>query len=1162
MSLRFIIGRAGTGKTYRCINEIRDELTKDKEKTLIFLVPEQATFQMEKELLKISGKVGTFRAQVLSFQRLAWRILQETGGGIYPALNELGKNLILTRLLEEHQKDIKVFNRVKDKAGFVENLSQLLSELKVYEISPEEFEASLQKIRNTDMEQLKAKMEDINLLYKAFEEYIDKQYIEIEDNLSLMSEKIHIAQVVHDAEIWIDGFHGFTPQEYEVIKQLLSKVFRVNITLCIDDSLLKTKLEETDIFYPTWETYQKMLTLAHEIQCPVEERIILNFEGKHRFVSPELLFLEGSFGDEKNEYIGDIKGIKICAAKNRRGEIGYVARSIINLCRDEEFHYKDIAVLTRDFSHYEHLLPVVFKSYEIPYFLDKKREIIYHPLLDLLKGALEIVEKGWTYDNVFRYLKTDLASLSRQEIDSLENYCLAHGIRGKRWTDGEPWLYRRKMTLRDDEFSYEMSDEEEKALKRINRARAKAVKPLRELEQAFKKSGNASEFAAALYKLLEELAIARKLQYWSKKAEENGLLEEAQMHSQVWQKVIEVFDQVVEVLGQQEISIKEFNSVFINGLDNLELGLIPPGLDQVLIGSLDRSRNPELKAVFIIGVNDGVFPARIMDEGIFTDEEREYLEKLDLQLAPTCEKRLYSEEFLIYMALTRASHHLWICYPLADDEGKALSLSSLVTRIIRVFGLERAVEIYEDIPLEPNGKDDIAFIVHAKPAIGYLASIARQALAGKETNPLWWNVYNWFIEQKEWQEPLNRVISGLFYENKEENLHAEIANKLYGSILKTSVSRMEKFRACPFSHFLQYGLKLQERQELSLQAPDLGQFFHAAIEEFYMENKNKEMAWSELSLDSINQQVEVIVDRIVPKLQNEILLSTARYRYITKKLKRTVFRAIKTLREHESRGIFQPLGIEVSFGLKGQLPGLKFDLKDGTKILIEGRIDRVDGVCDENGYYVRIIDYKSGYSSLSLLEIYYGLKLQLLTYLDVIMKNAHNLINSKNEVLPGGVFYFQIGNPFIAADGPMDKEEIEEKILKELKMKGYLLRDASVIRMMDKDICGYSNLLPVALNKEEEVYKNSESAITIDDFAKLRKHVEKVICDIGTQIMQGSIDIKPYRYKNMSPCRYCSFTNICSFDAGQAGQSYRIMTERDKNEVWAVLNEGGDDELC
>ncbi len=1143
MPLRFIIGRAGAGKTYRCLTEIAAKEKNNEKKALIYLVPEQASYQMEKKLLSFCKTGGAMFAQVQSFQRLAWQVLQESGGGIYPVLDETGKAIIMRRLLEERRKDITTFARVLERPGFLKELVETVAEFKVYDIAPDKLRECLEKLGAANNEDLNGKLSELLLLYEEYRGYLDKEYLDTDDFLKLLADNLHKVRFFDDAEIWLDGFTGFTPMEYAVLEKLMLCCRRVNVTLCIDGDHLGRRVPETDAFFPPWETYMKLCSLAAKVCVPVEEVVKEEHGKSHRFGSKnELLFLEKNYcADDEGIYSGKAEGIQVVAAANRREEVERAAREIIDLCREKKYRFREIALFIRDFAHYEELLPVIFDDYGIPFFMDKKRAMRHHPLLDLVQGGLEVIERGWNYEPLFRFLKTDIVSISRQEVDVLENYCLAHGIRGSRWTDEEAWTFVRNYTLGEEEREEKLNTEITRVLKRVNRAREKAVKDLRELETACKEAQTASDYGTAIFEMMEKLAVAKKLAQWSDEAEKEGRLEEARLHRQVWNSMMGLLNQLAVVLGEQQLTLKEYSRLFNAGMENVELALIPPGLDQVLVGSLERSRHPEIKAAFILGVNEGVFPARKTKEGLISDDERRILAELKLELAPTGDKQLFAEQHLVYLALTRASEFLWLSYPKADDEGRALSPSSVVRRVCTLFGRQEE---------EGEGKgifDSLAFQL-------------RRAVEGEEIEPFWWQVYNRLLEKEEWRKRLAGIVKGLFSADSEENLPSELVTGLYGRVLRTGVSRLERFQACPFAHFLNYGLQLKKRPEYKLTAPDLGQFFHDVLENIYTSLGKNELNLADLAFEQAQEIAEETVDGLAPKLQNEILLSTAKYRYLTNKLKGTVANSLQVLQEHEKRGEFRTLGVELEFGKGKKLSGLKHILPNGAELVLEGRIDRVDFARDGNSCLLRVIDYKSGAISLNLLELYHGLKLQLPIYLDVVLANAPRLV--EGQAVPAGMLYFKISNPLVLSQRPPTAEELEKERRRKAKMKGFVLRDERVIRLMDREISGYSELIPAAINRQGKFYKNLDTMLSSKDFQIISEHVKGIVKQAAENIYAGNIEIKPYHFSNRSPCDYCDYRAVCRFDNTMSHQGYRYLSKKTVFEVKKELGlgEGTSDE--
>lgn len=1148
MSLRFIIGRAGSGKTRRCLDEIRAELSaRPAGAPLVLLVPEQATFQTEYVLASTPGLKGFIRAQVLSFRRLAYRVLQEAGGAARPHIGDLGKRMLLRRLLEQRREEIKIFRRSASQPGFADTLARALGEVKNYCVEPEELVSASAVLRSLHgAETLADKLEDLYLIYNELESVLEDRFIDPDDYLNLLADRLVLSSAVLGGEVWVDGFSGFTPQEYRVLSSLLHNAERVNITLCTDYKTLSGNPDETEMFYPIRETYETLCELAAREGVIVDRPLVLDGANGGRYLSPDIAHLEKYFfsypAPPCNAAGG---GVTLAVAANPRSETEGVAREITALCRDGGYRYRDIIILLRDFDTYPDLISSVFADHDIPVFIDRKRPVMHHPLVELVRSALEVFVSDWSFDPVFRFLKTDLTPLGREEVDLLENYVLAHGIRGSRWTDARPWEYRRRLSLEEDT---EMSDVEAEELEEINRIRRQAAVFLREFCSAAGRASNVREITEALYNLLDSMEVPEMLESWRMSALSEGQLEQAGEHGQIWDGLTALLDQVVEALGDETISVQEYSAVLDAGLDSMRLGLIPPGFDQVVVCSLERSRSPEARAAFVMGASDGVLPARVSDRGILSEGERERLQAVGLKLAPGSRRRVFDEQYLVYIALTRSSEKLYLSYPLADDEGGAIAPSPAAARVRELLpGL--AEKFW---PVEPNGAEtgDLEFVCNPGRTLSHLVARMRELKAGRRVNPIWQDIYAWFTGD-EYREKTAFAMSGLFKSNREGRLPAGVGRALYGRKLKTSVSGIEKFRACPFSHFLARGLNLQERTVYKIGAPDLGQFFHAALKLFGDQVREMGISWGQLDREQCRALAGDVVDKLAPRLQSEILLSTARRRYLTGKLKKTVQQTALVLSEHSRRGSFQPVGLELAFGPEGDLPSVTFVLPGGGEMVLTGRIDRIDAVKGNEGIYLRIIDYKSGRVTVSLQDIYHGLKLQLLAYLDVALRHAEKLAGGKG--LPGAILYFRIDDPLVRTDGEMPAaDEIEKRILREFRMTGMVLADPHVVKLMDGAAAGDSDLIPVQIKKDGEFSARS-AVVTPEQFELLREHLRRQLAGAGGDIVGGVVDIAPYRRGASRPCQFCPYKPVCQFDILIEGNSYRNIKPEDAGAIWNKL---------
>lgn len=1150
MNLRFIIGRAGTGKTKFIIDKISKTVTEAPTgPPVVLLVPEQATFQLEYALAQAVG--GSIRAQVLSFRRLAYRVLLETGGAARVPIGELGKRMILRELLERHKTLLRIFGNSCQRPGFTDCLARTIGEMKTYLVTPELLDSACRMSEHTPL--LRDKLADTALLFREFDAYMADRYTDPDDYLNLLAKNLTDAKSLQGAEVWVDGFKGFTPQENAVLDKLFHQTEQVNIALSLDAEHLSGNISEDHHFFPTWKTYQGILQTAQKSAVPVLPPVILTPDIPSRFSrSPELAHLEKYYYTYPAViYNEPAENVLLVSGANRRAEVEACAREIIRLARDQRYRWRDLAVMLRDLEPYHEMIGMVFRDYDIPFFIDRKNTIMHHPLVELVRSALEIIIKNWAYEPVFRCLKTDLILPDREKVFLLENYVLTYGIRGARWTDGKEWTYRRQYTLGEDN---QANEQELAQLAAVNEIKGQAVNTLAVFARKLTAAKTVREYTTALFELLEDLRVYEMLEAWREEAQQAGRLTEAREHAQVWAKLTGLFDELVEALGAEEVSLEIYSEILDAGLETLTIGLVPPGLDQVVVGSLDRSRSPEIRALFILGAAEGSFPARPQNDGIFNDTEREKLEEAGINLAPGSRERVFEEHFLIYTALTRASEKLWISSPVADEDGHAVSPSPIIERMRELLPQTRQMTCQvEPVTGLPSGTAD--FIVHPERALSYLAGKLREAKSGVMIDPVWWEVYNLFVNGN-WKEKAAVVIPSVFHNNREEPITRQTTKGLFGSPLRASVSRLEKYRACPFSHFSMYGLKLKERHIYRLEAPDMGELFHAALKSFSEELQKQSLDWGQLSPKQCLELSTKIVGELTPKLQNEILLSSARYRYLSGKLKKNVDRAILTLSEHARRSQFRPIALELSFGPGGLLPPLKLNLPGGESIELAGRIDRLDMSGTQDASYFRVIDYKSSDNNIKLEEVYHGLKLQLLTYLHVALAHYSHLAGTNGPmplIKPAGLLYFTVKDPLISANGPMSGAEVEKAVLAQLKMKGLLLADPQVFKMMDNFAGpGASELFNVRLRQDGTFYSN---APVIDEyrFSALRSYLDRLLTEIGSEIIEGTVCIEPFKRSLVTACRFCAFKPVCKFDLLLGGNRYRNLQALSQEEVWQAI---------
>ena len=1142
MPLKLILGRAGSGKTEACVREISARLNADPDKQYILLTPEQATFVTEKRLLAAFGGAGGFSVRTLSFRRFVHFVLQARGEGLLPVLDGAGKSLILCGILEERQSELKSYRRVWQRQGFLEQLLLLMDELRSYRIAPEELERCL-AAEDLTWSGFSHKLEDIRLIYTAYLAALGEGWLDLPGELALLREKLEDWPPLRTMEFWLDGFHGFTPAEYQVIETLLEKDCPVNITLNLPAGGELGSMAEEDVFYPPWETAGDLRRLCREKGLEALPPLYLEEPSRRRFAaSPALAYLEkalsgkGQEGSppalDDGEEIAGIPALALSCSANMTEEVERLAAEILAAARSG-IRYRSMAVLARDPKSYESLFQSIFPAYDIPYFFDAPKSLSYHPLAAFLLNLTPFLEDRWNTANLLAYLKTGLAGFTDNQADFLENYCLAYGIRRQHWESGRAW----KFTPPDDPRKAKR-DQEAEALRR------RLFDPLIKLREELGEAGNLLDMLTALYRHLERLRVPAKLSRLAAKALDEGDPELGALHQRAWQEIMKLLDQTASFLGDKPADARFLAGVLSAGLENLEIAAVPPALDQVTVSSMDRSRTPEMELVWILGVNEGILPARGGEDGLFLMEERKWLGRHGLTLAPDSERRLFSESYMIYIALTRSRRGLRLSASRADGEGKGLTLSPLMNKLCQVFP---GLTIDEsEMPLSKS-------LCRPLPALRKLGAALRRAEGDSGGAGMWSWLYHWFAAREEFAPELAAVTRGWSLAPLGQRLPEDLAERLFGRVIKTSITRLELFQACPFAHFLAYGLKLEPRQEYEVRPPEIGNFFHDSLEALLKESQARQKELSSLSAPELDAWVDQVVERQLAQKSHEIFLTSAWYRTLSLRLGRILRSAAGAIAFQEGQGRFRPLAMEAAFGvdLPDSLAPIRLDLGAGREILLRGRIDRIDHFYspENKAEYLRIVDYKSGYRDMRLWEVYYGLKLQLVLYLEAALA-------AREGSRPAGMFYFQLKDPVVKAPNSLalntEGEELARQALKEQKLRGYLLRDKEIAAAMDRDF-GKSLFLPVALSRSGE-FSDRSNLCSSEEFRLLGDYSQQLLRQAGRRLMAGDIRLSPYKAgRRESACTYCEYRAVCRFDPLIDGHRYRNLRMDKDDEVWRLL---------
>lgn len=1022
--------------------------------------------------------------------------------------------MLIYNILSNSKKELQFLNKSDEN---IEIVMSSIKELKKHNITLEQLKNTINNIDNT---YLKIKLNDIYTLYEKYQQNIKDKYIDEEDVLTILQNLLTKTNMFKNSIIYIDEFVGYTKQEYEIIRNLLKTAKQVNITACTDTLELQLN-RDTDIFSANKETITRIIDIAKQEKIEIEKPVKL--ENLKRFKSNELKILEENLYAKKYEkYNKEVKDISIFLAKNQFSELENVAKQIIRLVRDNGYRYKDISVITKSIDTYSNIAKAVFNKYDIPVYIDEKKNLSGNILVKYVLSIIEIYAKNWSYEAVFNYLKSGLTKITKEETFLLENYCIKYGIRGSKW-------YK-------EDFKIASSDDE---LKELNNLKNKIVTPLIEFKDNLGRSKNVKEISKVLYEFLIKNEIDKILIQNAKNLEKMGELEIANTYKTSWDVLINVLDEMVLVLKEDKISFEEYAKILKVGLQTSGVGSIPMSLDQVIIGDVDRSRTHKVKATFIIGLNDGVFPTLNTDEGFLNDKDRLELKQTGLELAKGTKELLFDDNFNIYKAILVPEEKLYLSYPSENSEGKPLRASIIVSKI---------KNIYPKLNITSDTVDEEMQITTKKATFNDLLTKIREYQDGIKIDDIWFDVYNIYKNDSEYKQKLANAIKALKYTNKPEKISKENIDKLYGNTLHTSISRLEQYKRCAFSFYLKYGLEILDKSQFKIESLDTGTFMHDVIDEFFEQIIIRELKLTNLTDDIIEQIVSSIINEKLTLDRNYIFTSTPKYKILTNRLKKVVLKSMKYIIQTITNSEFEILGNEIEFKKDKKYKPILLELEDGKKVEITGKIDRIDLAKGKDGKYIRIIDYKSSIKNIDLNEFAYGLQIQLLTYLDAVTK--------LEDVIPAGVLYFNLIDPIIKANKNMTDEEIELEIKKGFKMQGLILADVNVVRMMDKNLQkGASNIIPAYIDANDNLSTAKSSIVTKEQFKMLQKYTNKIIKQISKEILSGNIDINPtyITKKKKTPCEYCKYKAICNFDSTE--NEYNYIPNMEKEAVLEMIKE-------
>lgn len=1137
MSLQLILGGPGSGKSHYLYQKIIEESVQYPDKTYIVIVPEQFTMQTQKELVRLHPDHGIMNIDVLSFKRLAYRVFEEVGADRRTVLDDTGKNLLLRRVAMERQDKLKVLAGKLDKIGYISEIKSVISEFTQYDVEEEELDAMLRFAK--DKPQLYYKLQDIRQLYEGFRGKLKEKYITAEEVLEALYEVLDQSALAAGSVLAFDGFTGFTPIQNKVMKRLLKLAEKVMVSVTLDAGEDYTKVGKIHrLFYLSKKTVHSLMEAAKEAGSEIREPVILGSPGSPlpRFKeSPQLAYLEQNlFRYRKGTYKAvrdEVPSISLHMAANAVQEAHFAARTIKNLVREEGWRYQDMAVIVGDMPSYSGYLERIFEQYRIPCFIDDTKTVLLNPLTEFIRAALEIMGRNFSYESVFRYLRTGMCDLLPEEVDKLENYVLAAGIKGAgMWKN--PFTRETKKVKGEELAVYE-------------ELRCRIMEHYGPFAESVRRKKTAGQITRALYGLVVSYRIQEKLAACEEKFEAAGELAKAKEYSQIYGITMELFDKMAELLGEEEMSVREYTQILEAGFEEARIGIIPPSADRVTVGDIERTRLKDIKALIFLGLNDGWVPKAGGRSGILSDMDRENLRDSQVELAPTAREDGYIQRFYLYQNLTKPSRRLYLSYGKSGMDGQAMRPSYLLAVIQRLFP---DLKLVDEDQYDNFGQR----LESPENGLDYLVS-GMERLKTKGNPGAFGELYSWYYGREEYREQVARLVEAAFYTRTEEGLGKAVARALYGDVLENSVTRLEQFAACAYAHFLKYGLLLEEREESSFEPVDMGNVFHRIIEVFSRKLERSEYDWFTVPDEYRDALLEECVQEVTEEYGGYALHSSARNEYQVERMKRIMRRTIWALQEQIRSGRFVPSNYEVSFASVSDLDAVNIALSQEERMRLKGRIDRVDDCVKEDKVYVKVIDYKSGNTEFDMVALYYGLQLQLVVYLNAAVELERRIYPDK-DIVPAGIFYYRIDDPVLERAGEETPEEINARILKRLKLSGLVNREEEAVKLLDAGMEKDSSVIPVSYNKDGSLSRYSSTAAR-GQFEKLSTFVNEKMRSLGRRILEGEIEAAPYERRNETGCDYCPYQEVCGYDKRVPGTKANRLKEYKAEEIWKKIEE-------
>lgn len=1111
--LRFVLGKSGCGKTHYIYDQLCD-LAKSGENKIIMLVPDQSSFETEKDFLEMLGAKLCKNVLVVGFSRLCHFVFELAHIQTKNAIDDSTRAVIMSLALEQIDDNLELFKGNYNKKSVIDVMLGAVKECKKAKISTELLRQTALLIKD---DTLKKKLVETALIIDTYNSVVEQSYVDPLDNLTKVFDLLKNNNFFSGYTLAIDSFSGFSNQQLDVIKMLFLQCKDVFVSLDLDPN----SINEESLFFATTQTYNTLKNIAKKenIEIKVPIKLTENF----RTNSNELKIIGDNIYRSKlseNNIDDDInnKDIFVLSTKDIYDECENVAKKIKELIIEKNYLYSDIAVICRDIAPYSGILNTIFEKYEIPFFMDMSYDVYIKPVIRYVCSIFNIILNSWQKDDIMAFLKTGLTQNTAEEIADFENYIFVWNINGVN--------FKKEFKNNPDGYSSHINEQNEKKLKNAEKVRKSVVEPLIQFKEDIKdKTGR--QITELLYKLLENMQITNSISLLYDELEFRGEISLANEQVRLWNLLVEVFDKMVAVLGDVKVSAKRYFELMSLRFSLLEMADIPRTLDSVTVGTALRVRLNNQKVVFLIGCIDGIFPAVPSSGGLFSSFEQKILIANNLHFGDELSELADFENFMAYKSVTAPSEKLFVSFYQSDLQGNSYLPSSIVTEISKIFP---NIRVEDSISLT-NSYNSVWAIL---PAFEECANGIKKPTSENIA------LQNYFSNNEKFKEKyiaLLRAVEGKPFQFANEK-NAEL---LFGKDLKISASQIEKFSLCRFSYFCNYGLRVKERVKAEINSMEYGTFVHYVMEVFFKNYSKSEI--NSFSDDDINSICDKILDNYINEHFGGEENNNARFMYKFIKIRENIHFLVKYIIKELNQSAFEVADCELKIG--GEISEYSLELPSGHKIFVRGSIDRVDIMKRNEESFIRIIDYKTGSKIFKLSDVLYGLNLQMLIYLYSLKINGEARYG---KIIPSAILYMPATTPIISSYKQLSDAEIEKEIGKKLKMNGILLNSFDVI-----DNC--SNVY-ISYKEKDGTLSAGGTLATLEELGMIFKKIDLTIAEMGKKLYCGDVNAKPTKGAK-DACEYCPYDSICAYNKN----GFVNVFEMKNNEVCLALkNEVGEEE--